>query len=239
MAPLSRATQRTSPSAVNTKMKSPATQGVSRPAMSRSQMRRPLRSSIATMRPPWPIANTMPRSITGLPSVSLNVAMAPIRTPWTARMSAQTVRPFSTRSAVNSPDEKGATTMPPSTCRGRATEKARALRDRCMAPLHGAGTGIQHPQPIVVAYGEDAAAGDHGRSAHGHADRLPPLQGAGLRIQREQMAESCRREQPAPRHREAAAECAFVIVPPAACRRPRASHRCRRRRTRSGSSCPW
>ena len=115
MAPRSRVMQTSSPSAVITKMKSPATQGLSRPAMSRSQTRRPLRASMATMRPPWPMAKTVPRSDTGCPSMSLKVAMAPMRAPWTPRISVQTVRPFSTRCAVSSPDEKGATTMPPST----------------------------------------------------------------------------------------------------------------------------
>ena len=180
--------------------------------MSRSQKRRPLRSSMATMRPPWPMANTTPRSITGLPSMSLKVAMAPMRTPWTPRMSAQMVRPFSTRSAVSSPDEKGATTTPPSAAGLAPPEKSGTLLDRRVAPLHGAAPGIQGPEPVVVAHDEDAAAVDHGRRAHGHADRMPPLQGAGLRVQREHVAEARRREQPAACHREAAAEGALVVL---------------------------
>ena len=45
------------------------------------QTRRPLRASMATMRPPWPMAKTVPRSETGCPSMSLKVEMAPIRAP--------------------------------------------------------------------------------------------------------------------------------------------------------------
>ena len=54
--PLERAMASSCESSVTTKIHSPATQGVAMPAALISQMRWPVTSSSATMRPPWPIA---------------------------------------------------------------------------------------------------------------------------------------------------------------------------------------
>ena len=96
--------------------------------------------------------------------------------------------------------------------RARAAEEAGALHDPGMAPLNDPAARIQRPEAVVMADGEDAAAGDHGRCAHRHADHLAPRDLPGLRLQRKHVAEARGHIQALPRHRETAAESAFLIL---------------------------
>ena len=67
-----------------------------------------------------------------------------------------------TRCAVSSPDEKGATTMPPSTA-GLAPPRKPALSSMGrVAPQQRAVAGVERPEPVVMAHAEHAAAGNRG-----------------------------------------------------------------------------
>ena len=101
------------PFAASRNSASPADQGVSTDATSRSQSRRPERRSSATVRPPSPVAKTRPRSITGMAAMAAMSARPPPRAE--ARVSLQAARPSAARIAASSPEPKPATTSSPST----------------------------------------------------------------------------------------------------------------------------
>src|SRR5882672_10337624 len=84
------------------------------PAILRVQAREPERRLIAAMVPEWLMANTMLRSITGLPAMSLMTVSA-VTFPLRDSESVQAGVPFWARSANNSQELYGTTTVSPTT----------------------------------------------------------------------------------------------------------------------------